>query len=353
LLCWCRKNINSAELLLKETCKNEDQALNYQYFYYNTSITGGAMKKALIVLLALVVLLFLLPLITGNLEEKQLDDQVRAELGLNFLQLSDGVVHYDLSGPEDGEVVVLVHGNAAPLFSWDNNVKALTDAGFRVIRYDLYGFGFSDRPDVHYSRALYDRQLYELLSELNIEGPVRLVGTSQGGSIAVEFTANHPEKVKRLALLSPFINVLPMKAMISLVRLPVVGDYIASIAFDRINLNYPEKVFADTEAIPPEFTERYREQLTYEGFKRARLSNLRGDSLSDFTSRYEKVAATGTPVLLTWGTADMVIMDDSIANIKAAIPGIAYHEIEGGGHLVHYENPESINTVLTEFLLEE
>ena len=310
------------------------------------------MKKLLISIIALAVLLFLLPLITGDLEEKQLDDQVRNELGLNFLKLSDGSVHYDISGPEDGEVVVLVHGNAAPLFSWDNNIRALTDAGFRVLRYDLYGFGFSDRPDIDYTRALYDRQLNEVLSALDIEGPVLLAGTSQGGSIAVEFTANHPEKVKKLALLSPFINELPMKFMIGLVRLPAIGDYLASVAFDRINLNYPNQVFAEPELIPIEYTERYREQLSYKGFKRARLSNLRGDSLTDFTARYEAVAATGIPVLLTWGTADIVIMENSIANILNAIPEVEYHEIEGGGHLVHYENPESVNALLTKFLLE-
>ncbi len=310
------------------------------------------MKKIVIIAAALAVLVLLLPFITGNLEEKELNNQVRNELELSFLELSDGVVHYDVSGPEDGVIVVLVHGNAAPLFSWDNNIEALTGAGFRVIRYDLYGFGFSDRPEVNYSRELYDRQLYELLYELNIEEPVKLVGTSQGGAIAVEFAANHPEKVKKLALLSPFINELPMKTMIGLVRIPVIGDYIASVAFDHINLNYPDQVFADTESIPSEFTEKYREQLVYKGFKRARLSNLRGDSLSDFTPRYEKVAETGIPVFLSWGTADMVILDNSIARIKRAVPDIKYHEIEGGGHLVHYENPENVNLVLTQFLLE-
>ncbi len=311
------------------------------------------MKKLLIIIIVLTVFLFLLPLITGDLEQKQLNDQMRDELELNYLQLSDGSVHYDISGPDDGEVVVLVHGNAAPLFSWDNNIKALTAAGFKVIRYDLYGFGFSDRPDLNYTRELYDRQLHELLSELNIEDPILLVGTSQGGSIAVEFTANHPEKVKKLALLSPFINELPMKFIIGLVRVPGIGDYLASVAFDRINLNYPNKVFADTESIPPEYTERYREQLSYKGFKRARLSNLRSDSLTDFTDSYEKVGATGIPVLLTWGTADIVIMENSITGILKAIPEAEYHEIEGGGHLVHYENPESINPVLIEFLLGE
>ncbi len=307
------------------------------------------MKKLWIIIFVFLFLLTILPFISGDIEVNRLNDEARKELGLNFVTLSDGVVHYDVSGPVSGEVVVLVHGNAAPLFSWDHNINALTDAGFRVIRYDLYGFGYSDRPDVQYSRELYDRQLLELLSKLGIPDSVYLTGTSQGGSIAVEFTANHPERVKKLALLSPFINILPMKAMIALVRLPKIGDYIASTAFDRINLNYPKKVFANNDSIPLEFIKMYREQLSYKGFKRARLSNLRGDSLTDFTTRYEKVSQTQIPVLLTWGSADRVIMQDSISNIKKAIPNLVYHEIEGGGHLVHYENQENVNTVLVDF----
>jgi hypothetical protein len=47
------------------------------------------MKKLLITILILAVLLFLLPFITGDLEDKQLNDQVRAELGLSFVQLSE------------------------------------------------------------------------------------------------------------------------------------------------------------------------------------------------------------------------------------------------------------------------
>lgn len=308
------------------------------------------MKKVLLFVAALALILAMLPFLTGNLEVKELNDDVRKELGLKFIKLTDGMVHYDISGPETGEVVVLVHGNAAPYFSWNKNMEALTGAGFRVVRFDLYGFGYSDRPDVPYSRALYDRQLVELLENLNIQGPVSLVGTSQGGSIAITFTANHPDKVKKLALLSPFINVLPMKMVIALIKIPGIGDYLARVALDRINLNYPKKVFADAKAIPAEFIENYQKQLAYRGFKRARLSNLRGDALADFTPQYEAVGKTTLPVLLTWGTADMVIMADSIANIKKAVPNIEYREIEGGGHLVHYEKPEKVNQMLVQFL---
>ncbi len=308
------------------------------------------MKKLSFAVLALAVILAGLPFLTGDLETKELNDETRKTLGKDFIRLGDGVVHYEISGPEEGDVVVLVHGNAAPLFSWDNNMAPLHEAGFRVLRYDLYAFGFSDRPHVTYSRDLYDRQLLQLLEQLNIGGPVNLVGTSQGGSIAVHFTARHPDKVKKMAILAPFINVLPMKAMIAVVRTPGVGEYLSNVLLDRININYPNKVFADTDAIPDEYTRKYMEQLTYEGFKRARLSNLRSDALADFTPQYEAVEKTEIPVLLNWGSADQVIMADSIENIKKAMPSLEYNEVDGGGHLVHYENPGPVNGALVDFL---
>lgn len=49
----------------------------------------------------------------------------------------------------------------------------------------------------------------------------------------------------------------------------------------------------------------------------------------------------------------MIIMEDSIANIREAIPDIKYNVVEGGGHLVHYENPESVNRLLKDFFLEK
>ncbi len=307
------------------------------------------MKKLILALVAVGVVSFL-PFFMGDLETRNLDDGARASLKRPFALLSDGLTHYELAGPENGEVVVLVHGNAAPYFSWEHNVKALTGAGYRVLTYDLYGFGYSDRPDKTYNRALYDRQLMELLEALEIPTPVNLIGTSQGGSIAVHFAAHHPGKVKRLGLLAPFINILPMKAVLGLLKLPMVGEYLTALAMDRINLNYPKKVFGDPDKIPESFLKQYREQLSYRGFKRARLSNIRSDALADFTEDYRKAGQLKIPLLLTWGTSDRVIKADSIANIRKAIPGIRYKEIPGGGHVAHYEKPGLMNPILLEFL---
>ena len=75
------------------------------------------------------------------------------------MQLSQGYVHYELGGPVGGEKVVLVHGLSVPYYIWDPTFDALTEAGFRVLRYDLYGRGFSDRPKLRYDADLFDEQL--------------------------------------------------------------------------------------------------------------------------------------------------------------------------------------------------
>ena len=115
--------------------------------------------KKIIFVLALLIFLLLIPYWAFNEESKTLDDNIRRGLPGQFIKLSDGYVHYELSGPDDGPVVILIHGFSAHYFVWDDTHPALTKAGFRVLRYDLYGRGFSDRPNVTYDEQLFDRQL--------------------------------------------------------------------------------------------------------------------------------------------------------------------------------------------------
>ena len=94
-----------------------------------------------------------------------LTPETRKGLPGSFVELPTGVTHYELRGDPDGRRVVLIHGNAAPYVSWDNTIEDLVDAGLRVLRYDLVGHGFTDRPRLRtYDKALYVKQLAELRS---------------------------------------------------------------------------------------------------------------------------------------------------------------------------------------------
>src|SRR6476661_1407463 len=118
-----------------------------------------------------------------NPERSTLDEAARHEATGKFVRLSDGLTHYQIDGPDSGRVVVLAHGFSVPYYIWDSTAAHLSGAGYRVIRYDEYGRGLSDRPNVPYVDDLYDRQLGELLDSLKITERVDLAGVSMGGAV--------------------------------------------------------------------------------------------------------------------------------------------------------------------------
>ncbi len=158
------------------------------------------MKKGCLVALGCVIpglaLLMAASYFILNPEKKALTPETRASLPGQFISLPDGVTHYALDGPQDGPLVVLVDGFSIPMFSWERNVPALTAAGFRVLTFDLYGRGYSDRPDGPYNLDLFVRQIDELLTALKIDRPVDLVGLSMGGYITAGFANRYPDRVR-------------------------------------------------------------------------------------------------------------------------------------------------------------
>lgn len=279
--------------------------------------------------------------------------ETRKELTGSFVELSAGVTHYELRGDMAGEHVVLIHGNAAPYVTWDNTIEDLCAAGLRVLRYDLFGHGFSDRPKLRtYDRRFYNTQLAELLGRLEIPYPVLVVGSSQGGSIGACFAAENPGKVRKLALLAPFFDDFQGSrgVVARLGKTPLVGESLLQLVGDEKLIDLSDSILsADTRAaLEPEVAKQFR----FGGKRRAMLANWRGDGLRDATSCYESVREQGIPTLLTWGTLDKKLSGDSMSRLRDLFPGIEYHEIEGAGHLAHYEFPELINPLLIGFFTE-
>ena len=284
-------------------------------------------------------------------ERLDLTAEVRRGLPGSFVELPAGVTHYELQGEADVGTVVLIHGNAAPSVTWDRTIGPLCDAGFRVLRYDLFGHGSSDRPDLRtYDRRFYNTQLADLLDALGIASPVRLVGTSQGGSIAACFAAENPGAVSRLALLAPLFDEF-MGSGSLLYRLmvaPVVGDLLMRLAGDGKLADLSDAVVSpDTRAaLQPQVAEQFR----YRGKREAILANLRGDALTDATDCYRRLREQGIPVLLTFGSLDQKLPRESMNRLRDLLPDIEYHQIEGAGHLAHYEFADQINPLLIRFL---
>jgi 3-oxoadipate enol-lactonase len=114
-------------------------------------------------------------------------------------------LNYELQG--SGTPLVLTHGLGDDLHFWDNVAGELAQH-HTVLRWDVRGFGLSDKPPGPYSPALFARDLAALLTALQL-GPVHVGGLSMGGVIAQRFALDHPGLVRSLILVSTSSEVGP------------------------------------------------------------------------------------------------------------------------------------------------
>ncbi len=110
-----------------------------------------------------------------------------------FVQVEGGRLYYevDWSGPS----LVLIHAGFLDRRMWDEQFQLFTKH-FRVIRYDVRGYGKSDRPKSNFSDY---KDLYSLLSHLGLR-TTHIVGVSNGGRIALDFAVEYPQMVRSLVL---------------------------------------------------------------------------------------------------------------------------------------------------------
>jgi len=260
------------------------------------------MKKFLAVILTLVAILVVvlaaLPLFLDP-EKANLSPEIRSQVPGSFVELPEGFVHYELAGREAGHVVALIHGASVPYYVWDPTFEALANNGFRVLRYDLFGRGYSDRPKATYDRAFFEGQLLNLLDALKISRPVDVVGLSMGGAVAVGFTASHPQRVRKLVLIDPHHAAFD----ISLLGVPMLGEYLMSVFLAPSLPERQMEYFYQPERFP-EWSALFREQMKYKGFRRALLSNFRNFLSKDQLAAYKRVDRLNKPVLLIWGKQD-------------------------------------------------
>ena len=280
-------------------------------------------------------------------ETTDITDAVRHRAAGEFIRLSGGMTHYEIAGPDTGRVVVLIHGFSVPYFLWDHTFQPLADAGFRVIRYDLYGRGLSDRPDIRYDADLYDRQLTDLLNALHISQPIHVVGASMGGQIAATFAVRHPDKVRSLSLFDPgYQDGSPLPWQI---RAPILGEYINCVEIaptltesQREDFLYPDRY--------PEYFIRYEQQMQYRGFRRSLLSTARYYLSRDMRPDYRDLGLSHKPVLLLWGKKDQDVPFAVSKDLLQKVPQAEFHAIDDAAHLAFYEHPDIINPMLIDFL---
>lgn len=310
------------------------------------SRSRSTIAAVVLIPVAAVTALPLVRYMESDRETRTLDDQARRQTTGSFVKLSAGVTHYELGGPPGGIPVLLVPGFSTPYNVWDPTYDGLTKAGFRVLRYELFGRGFSDRPDAAYDADFYDRQILDLLDALGIP-QVDTAGVSMGGPISVAFTNRHPDRVRRVLLFDPgyWTGIsLPFG-----LRMPILGTYNMAIGVAPGLARSQWKDFQHPERYP-RYLDPYLEQMRYRGFRRAILETLRNYLTRDVTAEFQRLGKSGKPVLLIWGKFDQDVPIEVSAKVRKDVPQAEFHVIDDAAHIPHYEHPEIVNPLVIAFL---
>ena len=282
-------------------------------------------------------------------ESKVLDDDARSKAPGKFIQLSDGITHYEHTGLQDGQVVVLIHGFSVPYIIFDPNFHVLAQAGFHTLRYDLFGRGWSDRPDVNYDVDFFVRQLRELLDRLGHKN-VSLIGLSMGGPIAAGFARRHPQDVKKIVLIDPVgAQPIAISKLLGTAKIPFLGELVIGLFGTQGMLKSLTADFLHPILVS-KLAPGYLKQMQFKGFKRAILSSLRNDMLGSCLGFYEELGKSGIPVLLIWGREDRTVPFSQHDTLCQVIPQAEFHAIEKSGHIPHYERSNVVNPLLIQFL---
>ena len=280
-------------------------------------------------------------------ESHDLTDDLRTRAGGSFIRLSEGVTHYELAGPDTGEPVILVHGSMLPLWTWDRQTAVLAKAGYRVLRYDHYGRGYSDRPAVDYSIGLYIQQLHELADSLRIRKPFTLVGISFGCIILAVYAAEYPSDVNRMVFDAPPVD--PLNCPGKVIAKSGLGALLISRQLEK-QVGGGIRQTLKERGMPDNYADLFIEQATIRGYRRSLISFFRTIAVLDFRPQYRRTGQKIRDIMLVWGDHDKTVRKAQVKAFLKEIPHAKYHVIKGAGHLVPFEATEEFNALLLKFL---
>ncbi len=279
------------------------------------------------------------------------DDAFRSTIKSgDFIKLTDGHTYYEYSNTGTPDtVLVMVHGFSVPSYIWDSTYNAAVRRGYRALRYDTYGRGFSDNPDVAYDANLFSRQLKELLDTLQIKIPVNLVGLSDGGRTITTFAAQYPERIKNLVYVDAAgFNTIPGDPPAST---DVTDEEIQSFKKERYPTMARGQMGDFYDSIPfGGWDVKYEALMHHKGFVKALIST--GKHRRSLEAEHKKIAASGIPVYAIWGENDNVVkLEDVRANLIERIPNVNLSVISKAGHLPHMEQTREFNAILFEGII--
>jgi len=257
-------------------------------------------------------------------------------MGRGFVKVEGGQLYFEAAGA--GPVVVLIHGFALDTRMWDDQWEALTPH-YRVIRYDVRGFGQSSLPGAETFSHLED--LLALLQQLAAT-PAHLIGLSMGGGLALDFALMYPAHVHSLILADSTLSGFnwqkdwgePFRA----------AKFFGLDAAKAAWLN--DELFAPANTQPIVAARLQKMTETYSGHHWLQPVHTRGLE----KPAIEQLENLRLPLLMVEGERDLPDFRAITHLLAERAPRARLVTLPGVGHMVNMEAPAEFNRLALEFL---
>lgn len=264
-----------------------------------------------------------------------------------FAAINGAQLYYEVAG--EGEALVFVHAGVADNRLWDDQFPVFAQE-YRVIRYDMRGFGKSEPVDMEFAHR---DDLYELLKFLGVER-AHLVGCSMGGGFSIDVALNHPDMAASLTM----VCSAPINLDIGVEETELEPLFeAAQEAWKAKDIDktaeIETRIWFDGAARTPEQVDPVRRAKAY-AMNHIVLSHeakgLGKQKPPVQPGAGERLNELSIPVLVVVGALDTAYilamadyMVERIANARKVV-------IENTAHLPSLEHPEQFNRILSYFI---
>ena len=264
----------------------------------------------------------------------------------NFAELKNGYTYFNINNRSSENTLVFIHGFSVPSYIWDKTYNSAKEKGYKVIKLDLYGRGFSDNPSLDYTDELFANQVIELLEVLEIK-TATFLGLSNGGRVISKIADLKPNIVEKFVYVSASSFNSHKELKNKNVSENEIKDFIENkyptISSGQLSdFKYPENY--------PNWDDKYEELLKYNGFARALISTLKNHVNLD--SENKEISDSNKTVYTIWGDSDSVIVYNEIKNkLNKLLPNRFEYIVPNSGHLPHIENQSDFEKYLFDVVL--
>lgn len=265
----------------------------------------------------------------------------------SFIAIDGMQVHFrDEGSKADSNIIVLIHGTASSLHTFDAWADSLKTTN-RVIRMDLPAYGLTGPfPDHNYSMAHYTDFLQNFLTALKVKKCL-LAGNSLGGEIAWNFTLAQPAMVSKLILIDAAGYPLHSKSVpiaFKFGRMPILNKILTYVTPKFIVKASVKNVYFDKSKVTDALVQRYFDLTLREGNRQAFVDRFK--MLKD-TVAYRNIKNIKQPTLILWGANDLLIPVENANKFHEDIPLSTLVILDKSGHVPMEESPnESLKPVI-------